>query len=99
MITEKKAKFPEFDMVCNLGQPMDHGFCNTVTEFDFKPSNEELLYQSRLAFSLKKNRILALMKNKANLNIQHYENLGLYNQSQFPKFHKHQAMLIQKKDM
>ena len=39
------------------------------------------------------------MKRKANLNVQHYENLGLYNQSEFPKFHKHQAMLIQKKDM
>lgn len=78
---------------------MDHGFCNLVVEYDFKPANEELLNESRLAFSLKKNRILNLMKNKANQNIQHYQNLGKYNQSHFPKFHKHQAMLIQKKDM
>ena len=44
LITDKKILFPEFDMVCNLGQPLDHGFCNLATEFDFKPINEELLY-------------------------------------------------------
>ena len=64
--------FTDFEMVCNLGQPLDQGFCNINTVFDFKPSNEELLYQSRLAFSLKKNKILNLMRNKANLNVQQY---------------------------
>lgn len=94
MVAKCREMFPEFDMVCNLGQPMNQSFCNIATEFDFKPVNEELLYQSRLAFSLKKNRILALMKNRANLNIRHYENIGLYNQREFPKFHKQQAMII-----
>lgn len=47
----------DIDIVNNLGQPYTNGYCHLDPIYDFQPVNMELLVMSRLAFSLKKNRI------------------------------------------
>ena len=47
----------DIDMVTNLGQPFTNGYCHLDPVYDFKPANIEMLVMSRLAFSMKKNRI------------------------------------------
>lgn len=51
--------------------------------YDFKPVNTEMLVMSRLAFSLKKNRILKLMRNIANRNYEIMQKYAQFNRDEF----------------
>ena len=62
----------DIDMISNLGQPYNNGYCHLDPIYDFKPVNIELLVMSRLAFSLKKNKIQNYMRNVANQNCEIY---------------------------
>ena len=53
---------------------------------------------SRLAFSLKKNRILKLMRNIANRNYEIMQKYAQFNRDEFQKYHQDQAALFEQKD-
>ena len=83
-----KSQMADIEMVTNLGQPYNNGYCHLDPIYDFKPANVEMLVISRLAFSMKKNKILNFMKNVANQNFEHYQRFGKYKKDAFPKYHQ-----------
>ena len=68
-----KSNMADIDMVSNLGQPLSANYCHLDPIFDFKPANLEMLVMSRLAFSMKKNKILKVMRNVAHRNCEVYQ--------------------------
>lgn len=68
-----KSQMADIDMVTNLGQPFTTDYCHLDPIYDFKPKNIELLVMSRLAFSLKKNKIVNIMRNVAHRNCEVYQ--------------------------
>ena len=93
-----KSQMADIEMVTNLGQPYNNGYCHLDPIYDFKPANVEMLVISRLAFSMKKNKILSFMKNVANQNCEVYQRFGQYKKDAFPKYHQQQAALLEQKD-
>ena len=55
----------DIEIVSNLGQPYNNGYCHLDPIYDFQPANVDMLVMSRLAFSMKKNRIRNFMRNVA----------------------------------
>jgi len=90
-----KSRMADVEMVTNLGQPYNNGYCHLDPIYDFKPANVEMLIMSRLAFSMKKNRILNFMRNVADRNCDVYQRFGQYKKDAFPKFHQQQAALLE----
>ena len=77
----------DIDMISNLGQPYNNSYCNLDPIYDFKPCNTDLLVMSRLAFSLKKNKIQNYMRKVATQNYERYQMYAQYKQDAFPKYH------------
>jgi len=85
-------------MVANLGQPYNNGYCHLNPIYDFEPANVEMLVMARLAFSMKKDRILSFMRNVANRNCEVYQRYGQYKKEAFPKYHHQQAARLELTD-
>jgi hypothetical protein len=93
-----RSGLADIEMVANLGQPYNNGYCHLNPIYDFEPVNVELLVMARLAFSLKKDRILSFMRNVANRNCEVYQRYGQYKKEAFPEYHQQQAARLERTD-
>lgn len=93
-----KSGLSDLDIATDLGQPFNRGYCHLNPIFDFKPTNVEMLVMARLAFSMKKDRILRFMRRAAHRNCEVYQRFGQFKQDAFYNFHRQQAAELDQKD-
>jgi hypothetical protein len=93
-----RSGLADVEMLTNLGQPYNNGYCHLNPIYDFQPANVEMLVMARLAFSVKKDRILSFMRKAASRNCEAYQRYGQCKKEAFPAYHRQQAAQLQQMD-